>query len=340
MCREPVPVPPRSRLESLPVELVQMIFLRCLEFNLPRASIHIAKALSDPVLYIWLVRLAFSSANSGTRDDFFTPDYIPPPLDFFALSQQQRWELQGIILECRWCTLSLMRRCQRDYLRRVIARNCPHLILSTEDRHALMNLEFPHEDVDGSLLDSPKGMQGAADLLIHAKVAETNKDCWVEVFFNSGTLKITKHRYLLFGDELAKLPSCFFTRMPDKLLCPPWTESKLEFLSLLSGDAYIDENSSYTRSKRVLRQVIRDRDFATFERLLGFPVVIRNCYQNGNLWPVLPSHFRLALKCADERNDPFVNLLVDRRWDDIPDSKLDLKDDLLRKVGRDSMSMN
>ncbi|KAI9934015.1 hypothetical protein ASPWEDRAFT_35996 [Aspergillus wentii DTO 134E9] len=331
------PVQPRSRLERLPVEIIQAIFLHCLEINLPRASLHISRALSDSVIYTWLIRLAFSSANESSRHDFFTPDYLPPPLDFFALSTQERRDLQTTILECRWSTLPLIRKCQREHVKHAVRRKCLDLDLSPENSDALSKIkdrfaELPRDDYR-------TGRRGKGDLILRAKTRQSNVECKIAIWFHFGAFQIREHNDVYLEQDTFRLPSCTVdlpARVPEKLLCPPWTESKLEFLSLLSMDAYIDEDSTYGRSKRILRQLIRGRDFRTFERLLGFHIRVRD-YNYPIRWPVLPSHFHIAVRYANERGDPFVKLLVDERWEDIPPHDLRLKDDLMTKAGTNSL---
>ena len=53
------PNPKLSNLESLPVELIEKIFLYSLNTNLPRASPHLAAALSSEQIYRLLILLAF-----------------------------------------------------------------------------------------------------------------------------------------------------------------------------------------------------------------------------------------------------------------------------------------
>ena len=130
-----------SRLESLPVEMIERIFFESLEFNLPRASFYIARILSKRSIYTWLIRLAFASPNESSKEDFFTPHFLPVPYSFFALSYSERVKLQSAILACRWCTLSLFRECQRDYIAHVIRQKCSRLIFSPEDRAVLDNID-------------------------------------------------------------------------------------------------------------------------------------------------------------------------------------------------------
>lgn len=329
MCQEPVPVPTRSRLESLPVELLQSIFLHCLEFNLPRASIHIARALSDPLLYTWLIRLAFSNDNRGSGHGFFTEDYLRPPLDFFALSVSRRCELQSAILDCRWCTLPLIRRCQREYVQRVIARKCQHLILSDEDRETLSNLDHRFDDLTGCA-DTTDGRD--ADLILKTHNPLNNKPGGIAIWLNMGALQIRTSG--LATQDLFQLPVSRkgSARMPDKLLRPPWSEDKLEMLTLLSQTAYIDDDTMHSRSGRVLKQVIRSREIGVFERLLGLRV--RMAYRTYPMpWPVSRSHFLLSLKYADAHGDSFIRVLVERRWEDVPMYDIGLKDELIKRVG-------
>lgn len=326
-----------ARIERLPVEIIQTIFLHCVEFNLPRASIHIARALSDPVIYTWLIRLAFTIDNDESRG-ILTPEYLPPPLDFLGLSKQERTGLQSAILGTRWCTLPLMRKCQLEYIKHVIAIQCTRLRFSSEDKNKLSNLEQRFEE-STSIMDA----QGApnrdpvSDIKLFATREDTfssdPEDCVLDVWFNWALVVIGRpvDESFAVSEEEYRFPACVSTtpRMPDKLLCPPWTPDKLSFLTLLAEEAYIDEDENFECSRRILRQVIRDRDLGTFQRLLGLCIRLM-CYNYSRDWPLLSCHFRAALKYADERDDPFIKLLVEKRWRDVPED-IQLKDELLRR---------
>ncbi|GMF70116.1 hypothetical protein F9C07_2284856 [Aspergillus flavus] len=324
----------RCHLENLPVEIIQEIFFHCLEFNLPRASLYISRVLSDSTVYTWLIRLAFSSANEGSKSDFFTPDFLPPPLCFFALSEHQRRDLQHEILASRWCTLPLMRKCQREYVEHAIRRKCRNLELAPEDHYTLANINSRFSNLE-SCDKGWGGCRSKGDLILKARDRDTNIDYKVAVWFHFGAFQVRKPNKLVTDLDLFRLPCCLPelpARMPNKLLGPPWTDTKLEFLQLLSLDAYIDADDTFTRSRRILRQVIRDRDFATFQRLVNMHIRCQ-CYKYPVRWPVLPNHFQVALKYADEYDDPFIKLLVEQRWEDIPANLLHLKDQLMSKVG-------
>src|SRR5215469_10033654 len=132
---------PLSKFESLPVEVIQKIFFECLEINLPRASLHIARVLSTRHIYTWLIRLAFCSPNESSRHGFFTSNFLPTPLDFFSLPSSGRARLQTAILECRWSTLELFRECQRDYIKHTVRTKCVHLIFAPDHQLTLSNLD-------------------------------------------------------------------------------------------------------------------------------------------------------------------------------------------------------
>ncbi|GFF40061.1 hypothetical protein IFM53868_04404 [Aspergillus udagawae] len=337
MDQESPPAQVLSRLECLPVELLQKIFLHSLEFNLPRASICLARALSNLTLYTWLIRLAFSSSNESSKNGFFTPDFLPPPLDFSALSTEERSDLQSAILACRWCTLELMRKCQREYIEHAVRLKCRDLVFPPKDCDIIAKIGEHFHDLR-RYDHGHQGRLGKGDLICRAQDPETNAEYRVAVWFNFGAFQIRKPNPIHTELDLFRLPCCAGetpSRMPDKLLCPPWTDTKIEFLKLLCTEVYIDEDEEFERSGRLLRQVIRSRDYGTFKVLVELFIRIR-IYRYPLRWPIHRLHFKAALKYADSSNDPFLNFLVRERWDDLPSSDIRLKGELIAKVGMSS----
>ncbi|KAJ5092433.1 hypothetical protein NUU61_007303 [Penicillium alfredii] len=111
--REPVSrprTPPLSlsMLETLPVEVIEQIFLYALNLNLPRASPSLAAALSAEHIYRVLILLAFwddppSHPGSKAINRMFAPcEYVP-------LSLADRRQLQDSVFRCRWCTADRVR---------------------------------------------------------------------------------------------------------------------------------------------------------------------------------------------------------------------------------------
>ncbi|OAP55391.1 hypothetical protein AYL99_10364 [Fonsecaea erecta] len=96
-----------SALEALPVEIIEQIFFHALELNLPRASVHLARALSRPPVYSALVLFAYFDASLTRRVE---PRYFAPAT-FRPIELDDRIQLQEDILRTRWCTLEFLQSC-------------------------------------------------------------------------------------------------------------------------------------------------------------------------------------------------------------------------------------
>ncbi|EEA26850.1 conserved hypothetical protein [Talaromyces marneffei ATCC 18224] len=337
------------KLECLPPELLEKIFFHSLAINLPRASPYIAGVLSKPIIYKWLIRLAFSSSNPSSRQDFFTEDFLPSPLDFWALPNAKRKLLQQEILECRWSTLQLFRECQREYVKHVLRQKGAGLVfISAEDRAGLDTIEEKlSRPMEFDKAES--GRRGSGDLILRAKKVVHGRegegeggrgrgggevDMRISFWFHFGGVQIREPSPVSHEIDMFRLPCPPSPnerpRMPDKLLHAPWTCEKLEFLTLLSQETYIDEhNHSTERSHQVLRQLIRDRDYVTFKNLLELNITTRD-YSYPQKWPVKTRHFKEALRHVTGLNDPFVRLLYDKRWDCLKDRKV--RDEVLNCI--------
>ncbi|KAJ6088487.1 hypothetical protein N7486_009748 [Penicillium sp. IBT 16267x] len=340
---------PCSRLESLPVELIQLIFLHSLEINLPRASPHLSRALSSPLIYTWLIRLVFSSTNPGSRSGFFTPDFLPPPLDFWALSWEQRQDLQTNLLACRWCTLPLMRKCQREYVEHVIRRKCADLQFSPQDQETIKDLGPRFDDL--GIHDRPprNDRRGKGDLVIQAQLREnkaetkttaehkqrasssrSNIDRKVAIWFHYGAVQIREPNEVFYENDLFRLPSSTAIgpgRIPDRLLRSPWSDSQFDFLHLLSRDFCLDEDEYlHDRSTEITSRLIRKRESEPFRRLLHMSFRAANCRVPAP-WPLQNSHYHLVRRYAEGDGDPFARAILDERWDDL---MANVEGDLLR----------
>ncbi|KAL1999102.1 hypothetical protein VTN02DRAFT_5050 [Thermoascus thermophilus] len=118
-----------SRLECLPVELIEKIFLYSLEVNLPRASPVLAAALSRERIYRAFILLAFwedSPAAEDASDESESRTAIARtmrPLDYSPLDSEQRRALQSAVLRCRWCTVDRIRAQLPDMMNLTIQRH-------------------------------------------------------------------------------------------------------------------------------------------------------------------------------------------------------------------------
>lgn len=328
---------PPTRFESLPVEILQLIFLHSLELNLPKSSIYLLRCLSDPIIYTWLVRLSCTSPNPNPsyKQSFFTADYLPRPLDFFALSSAERAALQTSIYTCGWCTLSLIRDCQRQHILQCIRRVCHDFQFSSEDGERLSHLDdeirqYHHQALQyGHDYGSTRTGKGDLTFLASLPSGKTRK---LAIWPDAGAFQIRLRKPLYLERDIFQLPAFggnIPPRVPDRLLVAPWTGEKMELLRILAAEAYIDDEEC-ARSDIVLRRVIRERDFDTFAKLAGMRIAT---WAGGyTRWPVKTVHFQLALKYADQTGrDLFVGYLVDERWEEIPSDRPKLKNALLAK---------
>ncbi|KAJ5092431.1 hypothetical protein NUU61_007301 [Penicillium alfredii] len=327
---------PSSRIESLPVEILQLIFLYSLEVNFPRASPRLGHALSNQLLYTWLVRLVFSSTNPGSREGFFTPDFLPPPLDFWALEWQQRQHLQTTLLACRWCTLPLLRRCQREYIAHAIRRKCAGLVFHPDDQAALADLR-PHFKNLSECDRAADGHRGKGDLIIPARLDEgcprsssRSVDRKLAIWFHFGAVQIREPHEVYYENDLFRLPCSVVIgpgRIPDKVLRAPWSPEQFEFLQLLAADFYLDEDEvAADRSSDITHRLIRKRAIEPFRRLLRMHFRAANCRVPAR-WPLRSSHYSLVRRCGTGAGDPFAAVILDERWDDL---SAEAKQDLLR----------
>ncbi|KAL4976456.1 hypothetical protein BDW66DRAFT_159646 [Aspergillus desertorum] len=144
---KPPPLKPRrklSRLESLPVELIEKIFLYSLNINLPRCSPSISAAVSSERIYRVLTLLAFFDAEKTVFPGLHQPKQdvgstqdpkaaaisasetqisrILRPSEYVHLEKEQRRSLQASVVSCRWCTIERLRSWLPDLMRLAICR--------------------------------------------------------------------------------------------------------------------------------------------------------------------------------------------------------------------------
>jgi hypothetical protein len=179
------------------------------------------------------------------------------------------------------------------------------------------------------------GRRGKGDLIIPAQLKDTSRhtvDRKVAIWFHFGALQIRKPNELYHENDIFRLPCSVSIgpgRIPDKVLRSPWSDAQFEFLQLLSADFYLDEDEARPdRSSEITYRLIRTRKIEPFRRLLSLPVRAGNCRVLAR-WPLQHSHYSLVRRYGTGPEDPFANVILNERWDDIP---IDAKQDLLRYV--------
>ncbi|GIK06376.1 hypothetical protein Aspvir_002024 [Aspergillus viridinutans] len=137
-----------SILETLPVELLEKIFLYSLNVNLPCASPLLAAAASSERIYRVLILLAFWNDSASDAED---PDSaisrILRLLDYVPLQDDDRESLQTSILRCRWCTMPRLLRQLSDMTNLTIQRHWVNAgIQMTEDQQESLDRFLAQED--------------------------------------------------------------------------------------------------------------------------------------------------------------------------------------------------
>lgn len=113
--------PKQSRLESLPTELLEEIFLQSLNLDLPLASLHLSTALSSTRTKMALILKVFPSNGS-----FNLEHYTELPQIVWAGgacdTETGIGELQSRILACRWMTWDFLKLCMETFVVRTLLR--------------------------------------------------------------------------------------------------------------------------------------------------------------------------------------------------------------------------
>ncbi|KIW22380.1 uncharacterized protein PV07_12270 [Cladophialophora immunda] len=152
-----------SALEALPVEIIEQIFFHCLELNLPRASVHLARALSRPSVYSALVLFAYFEADSSARVE--TRHFLPATYRPIGFDDQLR--LQRDILRSRWCTWEFLHSCMPALARLAMVRHWHRereqltaaRSAGARQKHLDAYVELPDPDVLLPAIDDISGME-------------------------------------------------------------------------------------------------------------------------------------------------------------------------------------
>lgn len=227
--------PVLSHLERLPIEILQMVFLECLNISLPRASPRLASNLSSFYIKSQLFFIAFSVGNFTLRHE----DQLMRILQSSAAIAK----LQSCILQFRWMTLDFLHQCIPLYLEKEFHRIS-----------RLSRLEHLDETLTGSLSKeiAPKvtaDQHEAKSRMIrrlgsycgvHKVWWFGTSDSFVSIVSPHGWMNL--HLPLEFKWLQGRMLHCEEDCLiPEKLLRGPWTPSQCEFLeSLIHAGATID----------------------------------------------------------------------------------------------------
>jgi hypothetical protein len=232
-----------SYLESLPAELLEQIFLECLEFNLPRASLHIARSLSREQLYRSLIIYALWSDPDWSHDEPPSDKAVAQifrPILYTPLLYNHR-PFQEAVLSCRWATLERVKSCSKDLafltLTRWLFGHGKHaeglnidpgeldaIAMALENRVCEFNVPFYDEDLTPGISWTIHCVNYPS-----SKGPEFEGEYWLDGFQKDSPRPAPYHYH----------PVSIFS-IPNRLLKgDPWTDQKVQFLRLLGGWAHL-----------------------------------------------------------------------------------------------------
>ncbi|PYI08111.1 hypothetical protein BO78DRAFT_460114 [Aspergillus sclerotiicarbonarius CBS 121057] len=147
------PIKPRkSILESLPVELIEKIFLYSLNMNFARCSSSLAAAVSSERIFRALILLAFwddSPTPAGTtRASEVAISRILRPVEYIPISHTERRTLQDSILRCKWCTVQRLLAQLPDLMNLTLQRHWfgAEVTMSADEEESLTRFLAQKED--------------------------------------------------------------------------------------------------------------------------------------------------------------------------------------------------
>ena len=113
--------PNQSRLESLPTELLEQIFLESLNVNLPLASSLLSTVLSSTPTKMAIVLKVFPSNESVNLEHYVELSQIVSA-GSASDTETAIGELQSRILSCRWMTWDFLKLCMETFVVRTLLR--------------------------------------------------------------------------------------------------------------------------------------------------------------------------------------------------------------------------
>lgn len=321
-----------SKLESLPFELIETIFLFACNVNFARASPVLAGAISTERIYRALILLSFwdnddaslAGANAVAASSTAISQILRR-LEFAQpLSAEERTALQSDILQCKWCTLSRITRHLPDLMRLVVHMRWLDAGVSMEEDQKASLLRFLAGEEGNSRTFEGTRVDGArVTLSIDSPFSITTRSA--DTGQQDGPATETKtHRVLsvkVFPEKILRLDKSGFSEDAITLL---------ELFRIASGFDTVEPSAEKIKdiwlSPNVLQQGIH---FALVERsaraltvLLKIDEYVTRSAAQRNLLAAEPyalpaEHFRIAVRAAP-RDPSMFQLLLRTSAESIP----------------------
>ncbi|PTU18817.1 hypothetical protein P175DRAFT_0409451, partial [Aspergillus ochraceoroseus IBT 24754] len=313
-----------SRLETLPVELIEKIFLYSLNVNLPRCSRSLAAAVSSERIYRALTLFAFwddslppqgfVAAAPGTEiSKLLRPlEYVLP------LDRDERRALQASILRCRWCTIPHLLNQLPDLMRLTIHRHWlnPDIHMPPEEKESLRLFLARKQDTPRTFTGRDKQNTYTLTITPLVSITITTTTTTTTEFTHTTT---HHHRFLSILE------------IPEKLLAPPpdtgFTPAHIQLLETLRVASGLNQPdlhpTSVTLSREALQQgihtaliehnaaalsILLKMDEYTFRAEHPAPPAPATATAIATPYILPADHFRTAVRVA--RDDPALFQLL------------------------------
>ena len=230
----------RSRLESLPTEILETIFLHSQNFNLPEVSLTLCRALSSRHLRLVILRSCISL----------------PCLQHLDINEAKELaKTQSALLRCRWFDHAMFRHAVDQLRAAALVRffNEPGAsdVRTTCPPEALLGPDCPISDRSSSTIthfieNISEATSSAISLLMEDQSSIGWKVEWTSIakqrfrlyIFARGFCPMNIQRSdgtgaMLASDRLCKFEVAPGCQIPTKLLRGPWSESKKDFLRMM-----------------------------------------------------------------------------------------------------------
>ncbi|KAK2733604.1 hypothetical protein FQN55_003326 [Onygenales sp. PD_40] len=218
-----------SSLESLPVELIEKIFLYSLEVNFPLASPRFGAMLSREPIYKILTFIAYYNDHVDPGDEL-TRSYLRSrlgPWEYVETSSSLRQTLQSIIPLFKWFTLDRLKDSLRLMTKLAIHK---HLFGPRPNGAAMVMDAARFTEVSKHLDKDPRAWETTVE-----GVDKYNKHCTAHIFAKSLEIGYFNGPRDKYHKRMSISPMVVWN-VPDNLLRgngTPWTDKKFALLQFL-----------------------------------------------------------------------------------------------------------
>ncbi|MCJ1483171.1 hypothetical protein MMC06_003338 [Schaereria dolodes] len=249
-----------SRLLLLPNELIQTIYLHCLEINMPRASPALGAALSSDVVFNLAILHAFWNRNATqSSEDTMGPNIreLFAPSEPNNMKEEEQARMQDTLLQYDWCTFGRLKRCFSLLMEAIMKDLLWKLAVPLQDddedrmKSLIKNLPERNTDFTAAGLDAPN---------TH--------------YFNlnyrhrlSAACLLTYHHLNSPFDpriipSIGIYPVQVFT-MPERYMQGrPWTDDRIDLFRMLSSGPWRDIPYSKTAFHEGIKNAILEQNIA------------------------------------------------------------------------------